>query len=148
MYKKILIATDGSELAQRGIDHGLSLAKTLGATVLFVTVTEPLASVIAHRGYESIGAHEIERFRQHGEEAAKKVLDSAKSKADAVGVEADTMHLDYARPAEGILAAASERDCSLLVMTSHGRRGFGRLLLGSQTVDVLTHSRIPVLVIK
>jgi nucleotide-binding universal stress UspA family protein len=147
MYKKILIATDGSELAGRALEHGLKLAKLVGAEVTILTVTEPAAVVGA--GYASIAGTMIDpmpELIQAQEDAAKHVLSVAETAAQAAGVPVKTRLIDNSFPAEGIVAAAEEISADLIVMGSHGRRGFGRLLLGSQTSNVLAHSKVPVLV--
>jgi nucleotide-binding universal stress UspA family protein len=147
MYKKMLIATDGSELAARGLEHGLKLAKLVGAEVTILTVTEPAAVVGA--GYASIAGTMIDpmpELIQAQEDAAKQVLSTAEAAAQAAGVTVKTRLIDNSFPAEGIVAAAEEISADLIVMGSHGRRGIGRLLLGSQTSNVLAHSKVPVLV--
>lgn len=147
MYKKILIATDGSELAGRALEHGLQLAKLVGAEVTILTVTEPAAVVGA--GYASIAGTMIDpmpELIQAQEDAAKQVLSVAQTAAQTAGVSVKTRLIDNSFPAEGIVAAAEEISADLIVMGSHGRRGIGRLLLGSQTSNVLAHSKVPVLV--
>jgi nucleotide-binding universal stress UspA family protein len=121
MYKHILIATDGSDLAGKALVQGLSLAKALASQVTVVTVTEPWATQVT------------------GEAA----VSEAASKA---GVSCTTVHVKERYPAEGILETAKARTCDLIVMASHGRRGLTRLLLGSQAHNVVTHSTIPVLI--
>ncbi len=81
-------------------------------------------------------------------EAATKVLARVKAAADRLGVDAETVHVPEAQPAEAIVATAKERHCNLVVMASHGRRGLRRLLLGSQTAEVLVSSSVPVLVVR
>jgi nucleotide-binding universal stress UspA family protein len=76
------------------------------------------------------------------------VLVSAKAAADRAGVAADTLHVPDRWPADAIIEVAEARGCNLIVMASHGRRGLGRLILGSQTSEVLAHSKIPVLVVR
>jgi nucleotide-binding universal stress UspA family protein len=146
MYKLILISTDGSEVAQKGVDHGLSLAKSVGANVTIVTVTErfPLAA-----GPHWIpGPTEIAEYGARQKEAATKVLADVKAAADRLGVHAEAVHVPEALPAEAIVATAKKQHCNLIVMASHGRRGLGRLLLGSQTSEVLVNSPVPVLVVR
>jgi nucleotide-binding universal stress UspA family protein len=146
MYKHILVSTDGSEVAQKGVDHGLSLAKSVGAKVTIVTVTErfPL-----YTGSEWIpGPTEMAAFEAGQKEAAAKVLAGVKAAADRLGVDVETVHVPESQPAEAIIATANERHCNLIVMASHGRRGLRRLLLGSQTSEVLVSSPVPVLVVR
>ena len=144
MYQHILISTDGSEVARKGVDHGLSLAKSVGAKVTIVTVTErfPL-----YAGPDYIpGPTEMAEYDARQKEGATKVLADAKAAADLLGVDAETVHVPEAQPAEAIVAAANNRHCDLIVIASHGRRGLRRLLLGSQTSEVLVSSAVPVLV--
>ncbi len=149
MYKHILISTDGSDVSQKGVDHGLSLAKALGAKVTIVTVTErfPVYTGMAGAGWVP-GPNEMADYDAGQKKWAEGVLASAKAGADKLGVEADTLHVPDSLPAEAIIDTAKSRDCSLIAMSSHGRRGLGRLLLGSQTSEVLAHSPVPVLVIR
>ncbi|MEQ1941770.1 universal stress protein [Mesorhizobium sp. VNQ89] len=149
MYKHILISTDGSELAQKGVDHGLSLAKSLGAKVTIVTVTEPFpfSATAAGAGWVP-GPDDIASYQEGQKEFADRTLAKVKEAAQVLGVEAATVHVADARPAEAILDVAKTEACSLIVMASHGRRGLGRLLLGSQTSEVLAHSSVPVLVVR
>jgi nucleotide-binding universal stress UspA family protein len=151
MYSHILIATDGSELAQRGVDHGLSLAKKLGSKVTVLNVSEPLSPYLLGDqmgASAAVATIDFEAYRRQQKETATVILDKAKSEAANVGVPVDTVYVEETRPAEAIVDVANERNCSLIVMASHGRRGLGRLFLGSQTIEVLTHSQIPVLVVR
>lgn len=149
MYTHILIATDGSELAQKGVDHGLSLAKAIGAKVTIMNVTEP-APIFASAGmYGPVAtAEDIVSYQKAGEEYGAKVLNAAKAQAEKLGVNAEAVHVEEMWAAEAINQIASDRRCDLIVMASHGRRGLGRLILGSQTVEVLTNSKVPVLVVR
>ena len=147
MYAQILIATDGSELAGHALDHGLKLAKALGSQVTIVTVTEPAA--VVGGGYATMagtGFDPIPELIDAQKKIADSVLDAAAKTAEGQGVEAKTLLVDNSFPAEGIVAAAEQIGADLIVMASHGRRGLGRLLLGSQTSNVLAHSKVPVLV--
>jgi nucleotide-binding universal stress UspA family protein len=145
-YKHILIPTDGSEIARKGVDQGLSLAKTVGAKVTIVTVTERWP---VYAGPDWIpGPTEMAEYEARQKEAAATVLADVKAAANRIGVDAETVHVPEAQPAEAIIATASERHCNLIVMASHGRRGLRRLLLGSQTSEVLVGSPLPVLVVR
>jgi nucleotide-binding universal stress UspA family protein len=146
MYKHILIATDGSEVARKGVDHGLSLAKSLGAKATIVMVTERWP---VYAGPEWMpGPTEMAEYEARQKEAATTVLADVKAAADRLGIAAETVHVPEALPAEAIVATATERHCDLIVMASHGRRGLRRLLLGSQTSEVLVSSPVPVLVVR
>jgi nucleotide-binding universal stress UspA family protein len=150
MYKHILISTDGSDVAQKGVDHGLSLAKAIGAKVTIVTVTERFpfyAGSMTGAGWIP-GPNEMADYEAGQKKWASEVLVGVKAAADKLGVEAETLHVPDALPAEAIIETAGSRGCGLIVMSSHGRRGLGRLLLGSQTSEVLAHSPVPVLVVR
>jgi nucleotide-binding universal stress UspA family protein len=147
MYAHILVATDGSELAGRALDHALGLAKDLGSKVTIVTVTEPAALVGGGYGAVAGTAFDpIPELIEAQEEAAKGVLAKAVDVAKAAGIDAKTAYVSDSFPAEGIISTAGSVGADLIVMGSHGRRGFGRLLLGSQTSNVLAHTKVPVLV--
>ena len=149
MYKHILISTDGSDVAQKGVDHGLSLASSLGAKVTIVTVTEPFPyHASAAAGGWAPGPTDIAGYQEGQKRFADRSLATVKQAAGKLGLNADVVHVPDARPADAILDTAKSEGCSLIVMASHGRRGLGRLLLGSQTAEVLAHSAVPVLVVR
>jgi nucleotide-binding universal stress UspA family protein len=148
MYKHILIATDGSELATKALDHGLALAKRDNARVTVVTVTEPWSALeVAHearlRRPDPIG-----HFEELAAAAANRILDDAAQRGNAHGVACERVHVKDQHPAEGIVATAKDTGCDLIVMASHGRRGVSRLLLGSQAYEVLTHCTVPALIVR
>ncbi len=147
MYGHILVATDGSDLAARALDHALRLAKELGSAVTIVTVTEPAGLVGG--GYAAVAGTAFDplpELIEAQETAAKGLLKKAEETAKAAGIEVKTVHVDDSFPADGIIATANSVGADLIVMGSHGRRGLGRLLLGSQTNNVLAHTTLPVLV--
>lgn len=147
MYSSILIATDGSELATKALEQGCELAKRFGATVTIVTATEPATVVGA--GYAAaagVGYSPIPELIEAQKAQAETVLTEAKARAEAAGVNAATKLVEGVYPADGIVQVAEEIGASLIVMASHGRRGLDRLLLGSQTNNVLAQTKIPVLV--
>ncbi len=145
MYKRILIPTDGSELAMKAVEAGLQLAAETGARVTVITVTEPFHTL-------SFAPSQVTdtpaTYKKHAREHAKRILDEAQGKAAAAGVPCDTVWMEHEYPHEAIIDAANSRQCDLITMASHGRRGVSALLLGSETVKVLTHSRLPVLVFR
>ncbi|MGE0764830.1 MAG: universal stress protein [Hyphomicrobiaceae bacterium] len=145
MYKHLLIATDGSELAQKAAVHGFALAKALGAKVTIVTVTEPWTAVVPG---EMGMAFPVDEYEKGASENAANILAAVKKDADAAGIAADTVHMADQYPADGIIATAKEKGCDLIVMASHGRRGISRLLIGSQANQVVIHSEVPVLVVR
>lgn len=149
MYEHILISTDGSEVAQKGVESGLVLAKDLGARATIITVTERFGN---HGGSVKWDPGSGERPGYEDsltqEEVAEEILTSAMATARRLGVEADTLHVSDAVPADAIIETAKARNCQLIAMASHGRSGLGRVLLGSQTSDVLARCGIPVLVVR
>ena len=148
MYKHILIATDGSELATRGVRHGLGLARAVGASVTIVTVTEGWSAMELAREARGGSNNPIAEFERLASATALGILEQARKVAQEEGVEVETIHVPEARPAEGIIATAEDKKCDLVVMASHGRRGIQRLFLGSQALEVLTRSKIPALIVR
>jgi nucleotide-binding universal stress UspA family protein len=143
MYKHLIIATDGSELAQKAVDQGLALAKALGAKVLAVHVTPPWTSVAV--GEVAI-ALPIKNYDRMAAENAQNVLADVAMRAKAAGVAYETLHVKDRLPAQGIVEAAVQRGVDLIVMSSHGRSGLSRLLLGSEANEVVSKSTVPVLI--
>lgn len=149
MYDHILITTDGSDLAQRGVDQGLSLAKALGSKVTILTVTERFPVTGSATGAGWVGSPEdFERYDKGQKEFAEGILSAVKAEAGKMDISARTLHVPNERPATAILEAVASLDCDLIVMASHGRRGIRRMLLGSQTAEVLADSHAPVLVVR
>jgi len=142
MYRHILIPTDGSELAERAVTHGLSLAKSTGAKVTVIIVEEPFNWHAAE--YAGIG--ELARHAEQMKKHLASVLSRAADAAQQAGVSCDTIQVEDAQPYQAIIAAAADRGCDLIVMASHGRSGLSAVLLGSVTNKVLTHTKVPVLV--
>ena len=129
------------------MDHGLSLAKSLGARVTVITVTEPFPyyAAASSAGWAPLPV-DISGYEEGQKDAAEKLLANVKAADAKLGVEASVVHVPDSPPAEAIVETARTQGCSLIVMSSHGRRGIGRMLLGSQTAEVLAHSPVPVLV--
>jgi nucleotide-binding universal stress UspA family protein len=144
MYKHILLTTDGSELAQKGVEQGLALAKALAAKVTAVAVSEPAAAMMMGEG--AALALPIDDYEKAASAGASRSLAAVSAAAAKAGVTCEVFHVKDQYPAEGIVEAAKARGCDLIVMASHGRRGLSKLLLGSQTTRVLAHSEVPVLV--
>ncbi len=143
MYKNILVATDGSELSSKAVHTGFALARKFGSGVTVVTVSEPWRGRVTGEAAFGLPASEFDKL---AEEQATHVLDGVARMATEAAVLCNVVHIKDHYPAEGILKAAHDTDSDLIVMASHGRRGLERLLLGSETVRVLSQTRIPVLV--
>ena len=143
MYRHILIPTDGSELAEEAVTHGLSLAKSVGAKVTVIIAEEPLAAwSFAEQGaFEELGKI-TEQIKNYAASAVNRAADAAKQ----AGVTCDTIQLRDAQPYQAIIATAADRGCDLIVMASDGRSGLSAVVLGSVTNKVLAHTKIPVLV--
>lgn len=145
MYRHILIATDGSSLASRGVAHGVQLAKALNAKVALLTVSERFHTF-------TLEAEQIEEtassFKEHMAKEASKTLEEASKMAADAGVEASLIHREDDEPYQAIIRTAESRGCDLIVMASHGRGGVSAMFLGSETLKVLSHSKLPVLVIR
>jgi len=149
MYANILLSTDGSDVARKGVKHGVALAKALNAKVTVITVTEPLPVELAsgHAGW--VPPREmLDSFDAACKERAGKILDEVRAMAKQAGISVEFLHVPNAHPATAIIETAKSRGCDLIVMASHGRRGLRKLLLGSQTSEVLTDGSVPVLVVQ
>ena len=148
MYRNILIATDGSDSASKAVDHGIMLAKKIGASIIIVTVWEIWSSdEIAFEVGRGI-ANPMQRIEEIATKFAEKIMAAAKTAAQGAGVECETIQVRDRAPAEAIIATANEKGCDLIVLASHGRRGLNRLVLGSVTTEVLAYSKVPVLVLR
>ena len=149
MYANILLSTDGSDVAGKGVKHGIALAKALNAKATVITVTEPLP--VDHGSGHASGwipsQEEFDRFDAACKESAGKVLDEARAMAEQTGISAELLHIPNAHPATTIIETAKSKGCDLIVMGSHGRRGLKKLFLGSQTSEVLVGGSVPVLVV-
>jgi nucleotide-binding universal stress UspA family protein len=143
MYTNILIATDGTELAGKAVQHGIALAKRVGAKATVLTVLIPFHTfTIDTQMIEDTPAQYKVRMKDH----ADKTLLAATSAAQAAGVACATVQVEHEHPYRAIIDTAEAKGCDLIVMASHGRHGISAIVLGSETVKVLTHCNIPVLV--
>jgi nucleotide-binding universal stress UspA family protein len=149
MYANILLSTDGSDVARKGVEQGIALAKALNAKVTVITVTEslPVDYGGGHAGGWIPTQQEFDLFDAACKERAGKVLNEAQAMAKQAGLSAELLHIPNAHPATAIIETAKSRGCDLVVMSSHGRRGLRKLLLGSQTSEVLVDGSVPVLVV-
>jgi nucleotide-binding universal stress UspA family protein len=143
MYHHLCLPTDGSPLSDHAIDQALALAHALRARVTVVAVTAPY-HVFAVTP-EQMATVRVD-YERGVREAARRHLRTVESRAHALSVPCDSVVLEDEHPYQAIIAIANERGCDLVAMASHGRRGLKGLVLGSQTVKVLSHSTIPVLV--
>jgi len=151
MYANILLSTDGSDVARKGVQQGIALAKALNAKATVITVTEPMPVIDYGGGGHPMGwipsQEQFDQFDAACKERAGKVLDEARAMGEQVGIFAELLHVPNAHPATAIIETAKSRGCDLIIMASHGRRGLRKLLLGSQTSEVLANGSVPVLVV-
>jgi nucleotide-binding universal stress UspA family protein len=148
MPRHILIPTDGSKLATKGVKAGVKLAQQLGAQVTGVYVIPPYMPALQSEGARFAPGGSPQEYRKVSEKAAKKALAAVQIEAQTGGVPVSTRFVTSYRPWQGILRVARSRKCDLISMASHGRGGLAGLFLGSETQRVLANSKIPVLVIR
>ena len=144
MYRSILVPTDGSDISTKAVQAAASLARLTGAQLHVLSVKEPFP-------YSAISEMQPvppQEFYDAQERMARSRVEAAADAARGRGLSIDGATVEALHPWEAILDHAKNRQCDLIVMASHGRRGISALLLGSETQKVLTHSPIPVLVIK
>jgi nucleotide-binding universal stress UspA family protein len=143
MYKNLLIPTDGSEFAWKAVEHGMAFAKEIGAKITVLRVTLPFHVFTLD---PQVVGDTADQYKKRVQEDTAKLFRSVTRTANAAGVACETVQIEHEHPYQGIIDTASSKGCDLIVMASHGRRGVTAILLGSETVKVLTHSKIPVLV--
>ena len=142
MYKHILLPTDGSELSKAAIKHGIALAKAIDAKVTALVVSTPLNSLVVD---PSIVSGALDQYKALVVEQTAKYLDNICNNAHAAGVDCATLCIEHDKPYEAIVDTARKLHCDLVVMASHGLRGVSAIL-GSETLKVLTHTSVPILV--
>ena len=143
MFQHILLPTDGSELAVKAIHRGVTFAREQGARVTAVIVSRPFHVMTLEPGMLT---DTPAAYAKHVDDRTKTYLEVAEVAAKAAGVPCDAVNLEHEHPYQGIIETAENKGCDLIIMASHGRSGMSAVVLGSQTVKVLTHSKIPVLV--
>lgn len=131
MYSRILVPTDGSAVASLGVTEAISLAKALNAQLVLLYAIDdfPITNGLIEGG--------------------RKILDTAMRLATKSGVACETVlkELPTGHAADAIVSMAAEKSCELIIMGTHGRRGFSRLVLGSDSEKVLRRSSVPVMLI-
>ena len=147
MYQRILVATDGSTLSKKAVRSAIALAAAIGADLVALYVV-PRYPVSYFEGGISISPQDVSQIEKKWTDAGQAVVDAVQKAAQDAGVKAKAVIGRSDLVAESIMAAAKKHKCDLVVMASHGRKGIKRVLLGSETQHVLTHSSIPVLVLR
>ena len=143
MYKHILLPTDGSELSEKAIKHGIKLAKTLKARITGMTSTPTWHDLYAGPGARMVSSDDHEKDMKAN---AAKALATIARAAKKARVPCATVHVRHPNAWKAIIRTARVKGCDVIVMGSHGRSGMKALVLGSETNQVLAHTRIPVLV--
>jgi nucleotide-binding universal stress UspA family protein len=148
MYERILVATDGSELSELAVTSAIDLALLTQAELIAVKVVHHYPASY-FEGSMLLSQMEVSRLREQADVEAQRVVDAVKATAESKGVKnTRAIIMQSELVSEAIIEAARVHKCDLIVMASHGRRGIKRLLMGSETLHVLTHSHTPVLVLR
>ena len=147
MYQKILVATDGSTLSKKAVTSAIELAALAGASLVVLKVV-PRYPQSYFEGGMALQVAEVSRVEKQWADSAQAIVDAVQKVAEAKGVKAKGVTVKSDLVSDAIIATAKKNKCDLIVMASHGRRGIKRLLLGSETQLVLTHSHVPVLVLR
>jgi len=144
MFQRILVPTDGSDITTKAVDTAIRLAKSLGARLYTISVKEPFP----YSAISEMQPTPPQEFFDAQERIASRRIQDVRAAAEAAGIPCEAHTVEALHPWEAIIEHAQRQECDLLVMASHGRRGVTALLLGSETQKVLTHSKIPVLVVR
>jgi nucleotide-binding universal stress UspA family protein len=147
MYKRILVATDGSTLSKKAVASAIDLAALSGAELVAIKIA-PRYPQSYFEGSLPLSASEVAKIEKQWTDAAQKVVDGVAKAGKAKGVTVKSVVVKSDIVSDALIAAAKKYKADLIVMASHGRRGIKRLLLGSETQQVLTHANVPVLVLR
>ena len=143
MYKRVLIPTDGSDITAKAVQSAVGLARLCGAELYVLAVKEPFP-------YSAISEMQPvppQEFFDAQERSAARHVRAVIEACEAAGVSCHAETIEGVQPWEAIIEYAEKKDCNLIVMGSHGRSGLASLFLGSETDDVLKHTKLPVLVV-
>ena len=147
MYQRILVPTDGSALSKKAVNSAIEQAAATGAELVALYVV-PRYPMSYFEGGISVSNSEVARTEKQWTEKGQAVVDEVQRAAKAGGVKAKGVLARSNLVAESVISAAKKHKCDLIIMASHGRKGIKRVLLGSETQHVLTHSKLPVLVLR
>ena len=147
MYKRILVATDGSTLSKKAVASAIALAQLSEAELVALKVV-PRYPQSYFEGGLTLPLSEINKIEKQWAAQGQAVVDAVAKTAKAKGLTAKAVVVKSDLISDAIIATAKKNKCDLIVMASHGRKGIKRLLLGSETQQVLTHSHTPVLVLR
>jgi len=146
LFKKILVPYDGSDVSRHGLEKSVALAKSLGASVVGFHVAPDIDASV--RAYLPEAAYLPEDVKEQAQAAAQSLLAEVTSACKAAGVTCTTDFVVSEFVADAIIQAASDHQCDLIAIASHGRTGLARVMLGSETQKVLAHAKLPVLVMR
>lgn len=144
MFKRILVPTDGSEISSKALDTAIGMARIHGSTLYALSVKEPFP----YSAVSEMQPTPPQEFFDAQERIASARIKAVLAAAESAGVACEGHTIEALHAWEAIIEHASNKQCDLVVMASHGRRGVQALLLGSETQKVLTHCTIPVLVVR
>ena len=147
MYSRILVATDGSKLSKKAVDSAINLAALCGAELIALKVV-PRYPQSYFEGSIPLSTEDVSRVEQQWAADGQEIVDAVKKAGEAKGVKVKPVLAKSDVVSDALIAAAKKHKADIIVMASHGRKGLKRLLLGSETQQVLTHSEIPVLVLR
>lgn len=145
MFKHILLPTDGSPGSDNAVQAGLRLAAQVGARVTALHVVPPFRTFTY---LPDMIEDTEEQYDRESDQRARTLLQAVEKQAQESGVPCDSVVVRTDDVYDAIIETARDRQCDLITMASHGRRGVRGLLLGSETQKVLTHSLVPVLVFR
>jgi len=143
MYSRILVPVDGSPTSNAGLDEAIKLAKQFGSRLRLLHVVDQMPLAVSAEGFGVMSVDVLGLLK----EAGQRVLADAKARVDAAGVPVDTLLVDSpnSRLSDHVTAVAKEWPAELIVIGTHGRRGIGRVLMGSDAEQVVRHAPVPVL---
>jgi nucleotide-binding universal stress UspA family protein len=144
MFQRILVPTDGSDITRKAVDTTIALAKQLNARIYTISVKEPFP----YSAISEMQPTPPQEFFDAQERIASARVQAVREACETAGTTCEGHTVEALHPWEAIIEHAQRTGCDLVVMASHGRRGVSALLLGSETQKVLTHSKIPVLIVR
>lgn len=147
MYQRILVASDGSPLSKKAVSSAISLAVTCGAELIALKVV-PRYPQSYFEGSIGMSAEDSKRVEAGWMEESQRIVDTIKKSGESKGLKVKALLVKSDMVSDALISTAKKHKADLIVMASHGRKGVKRLLLGSETQQVLTHSEIPVLVLR
>lgn len=144
MFKRILVPTDGSEITTKAVDTAIGLARALGSVIHAISIKEPFP----YSALSEMQPTPPQDFYNAQERIASQRVQAVVTACTQANIPCQAFTVEAMHAWEAIIDHAKTEQCDLLVMASHGRRGVSALLLGSETQKVLTHSTVPVLVVR